>query len=63
MTSTRSVRIRPETRNNESAIKEVTLAAFMITEHSNHNEQNIIRDLREANQLSISLVAEDQIHT
>lgn len=64
MTNTRSIRIRPETRNDESAIKEVTLAAFMNTEHSDHNEQIIVRDLREANQLSISLVAEDEFtHT
>jgi putative acetyltransferase len=60
MTSTSPIRIRPETRNDESAIKEVTLAAFTNTEHSNHNEQTIVRDLREANQLSISLVAEDE---
>ncbi|KAJ5994088.1 acyl-CoA N-acyltransferase [Penicillium sp. IBT 35674x] len=55
-----SIRIRSETRNDESAIEEVTLTAFMNAEHSNHNEQIIIHDLREANQLSISLVAEDE---
>ncbi|KAE8138940.1 acyl-CoA N-acyltransferase [Aspergillus pseudotamarii] len=60
MTNTRPIRIRPETRNDESAINEVTLAAFMNAEHTDHNEQIIIRNLRNANQLSISLVAEDE---
>lgn len=59
MTSKESIRIRPETTNDESAIEQVTLTAFLNAEHSNHNEQRIIRDLRESNQLSISLVAED----
>ncbi|KAJ5784780.1 acyl-CoA N-acyltransferase [Penicillium pulvis] len=61
MTSQKSIRIRPETKKDESAIEEVTLAAFMNAEHSDHNEQNIIRDLREAKQLSVSLVAEDEL--
>ncbi|KAJ6088678.1 acyl-CoA N-acyltransferase [Penicillium sp. IBT 16267x] len=61
MTSKKSIRIRPETKNDESAIEEVTLAAFMNAEHSNHNEQIIVRDLREANKLSLSLVAEDEL--
>ncbi|KAJ5671286.1 acyl-CoA N-acyltransferase [Penicillium longicatenatum] len=60
MTSEMSIRIRPETINDESAIEELTLAAFMNAEHSNHNEQVIVSDLREANQLSISLVAEEE---
>lgn len=60
MTSTRPIRVRPETRNDESAINEITSAAFMNAEHSDHNEQIIIRHLREANQLSVSLVAEDE---
>lgn len=59
MSSKRSIHIRPETTNDESAIEEVTLAAFKGAEHSNHNEHAIVGGLREANQLSISLVAED----
>jgi putative acetyltransferase len=49
MTSEMSIRIRPETTNDESAIEEVTLAAFMNAEHSDHNEQVIVRNLRKAN--------------
>ena len=60
MTSARPIRIRPEAKNDESTINETILAAFMDAEHSDHNEQVIVRDLRAANQLSISLVAEDE---
>ncbi|KAH8691604.1 hypothetical protein BGW36DRAFT_388636 [Talaromyces proteolyticus] len=64
MMSARPICIRPETNGDAPAIEEVTAAAFMNAEHSNHKEQFIIRGLREANQLPISLVAEDEIaHT
>lgn len=43
------------------AIEAVTAAAFKNAEHTDHNEQFIVRDLRAANHLSISLVAEDEV--
>ncbi|KAH8424829.1 uncharacterized protein LDX57_002572 [Aspergillus melleus] len=61
MTNATPIRIRPETKSDVAVIEEVTSTAFQNADHSNHNEQFIVRDLREANQLSISLVAEDEI--
>ena len=64
MASARQICIRLETKHDVPAIEEVTLAAFMNAEHTDHNEQFIIRGLREADHLSISLVAEDEVtHT
>ncbi|KAJ5144378.1 hypothetical protein N7476_004819 [Penicillium atrosanguineum] len=46
------------------AIEEVTSTAFMNAKHTDHNEQFIIRGLREADHLTISLVAEVEVtHT
>jgi len=50
--------IRSETEADVSAITEVTVAAFMTLEISNHTEQFIIEALRAAKALTISLVAE-----
>lgn len=50
--------IRPETPADEAAINEVTIAAFETLEISGHTEHHIIRALREAGSLSVSLVAE-----
>lgn len=50
--------IRPETPADASAIEAVTLAAFREAEHTNHTEQDIVRALREAGALAVSLVAE-----
>ncbi len=50
--------IRSETAADVSAITEVTVAAFKTLEVSNHTEQFIVRALRAANALTISLVAE-----
>ena len=50
--------IRSETKADIGAIHEVTVAAFKTLEISNHTEQFIIAALREANALSVSLVAE-----
>ena len=50
--------IRSETEADVSAIAEVTVAAFMTLEISNHTEQFIIEALRAAEALTISLVAE-----
>jgi putative acetyltransferase len=50
--------IRNETDADVSAIAEVTVAAFMTLEISNHTEQFIIEALRAAKALTLSLVAE-----
>jgi putative acetyltransferase len=49
--------IRSETEADVSAITEVTVAAFMTLEISNHTEQFIIEALRAAKALTISLFA------
>jgi len=53
-----NVTIRNETDADIEAITEVTAAAFKTLEISNHTEQFIIVALREANALTVSLVAE-----
>jgi putative acetyltransferase len=50
--------IRNETDADVSAITEVTVAAFKTLEISNHTEQFIIKALRVAKALTVSLVAE-----
>ncbi|MCK7505128.1 MAG: N-acetyltransferase [Desulfobacterales bacterium] len=50
--------IRNETISDIAAINEVTIAAFKNLAISNQTEQFIINALREANALTISLVAE-----
>ena len=50
--------IRNETISDIEAISKVTIAAFKNFAISNHTEQFIINALREANALTISLVAE-----
>jgi putative acetyltransferase len=50
--------IRNETISDIEAISKVTIAAFQNLAISNHNEQFIINALRDANALTISLVAE-----
>jgi putative acetyltransferase len=50
--------IRNETSSDMAAINEVTIAAFLTLAISNHTEQFIINALRNANVLTISLVAE-----
>ncbi len=52
------IAIRNETHNDIGAITEVTIAAFKTLEISNHTEQFIIKALRAAKALTISLVAE-----
>ena len=52
-----TVHIRPETPVDEAAITAVTEAAFLQAEHSSHTEQFIVKALRRAGQLSVSLVA------
>ncbi len=50
--------IRPETLNDYEAITQVTLAAFGGKPYSAQTEHLIVNGLREANALSLSLVAE-----
>ena len=52
------VQIRSETKADVDAIAAVSAAAFSTLETSNHTEQFIIAELRSANALTISLVAE-----
>ncbi|MFQ2202367.1 GNAT family N-acetyltransferase [Aeromonas hydrophila] len=50
--------IRPETGVDHDAIEVLTMAAFLNAPHTDHNEQRIVRALRLAGALSLSLVAE-----
>ena len=50
--------IRNETKEDIEAISNITIAAFQNLQISNQTEQFIIHELREANALTISLVAE-----
>ncbi|WP_394559048.1 GNAT family N-acetyltransferase [Aquipseudomonas alcaligenes] len=51
--------IRPEQPDDATAIEALTIAAFREAPHSSHTEQFIVRELRAAGALSLSLVAED----
>jgi len=51
--------IRSECPDDAAAIEAVTVAAFKEAPHTAHTEQFIVRALREAGALSVSLVAED----
>ena len=53
-----SLRIRNEAPGDAAAIEAVTIAAFFDAPHTAHTEQFIVRALRAAGQLSVSLVAE-----
>lgn len=50
--------IRNETPADADAIEAVTAAAFLDAPHSSHTEQFIVNELRKAEQLTVSLVAE-----
>lgn len=52
--------IRNENKADAEAIETVTAAAFLKAPHSDHSEQYIVRALRNANALSVSLVSETQ---
>lgn len=55
-----NITIRDETEADIPAIEALTQAAFLNAAHSSHTEQFIVNQLRKAQQLSLSLVAEDQ---
>ena len=52
------IQIRNETPADVAAVEAVTIAAFLNAPHTGHTEQFIVRALREAGQLAVSLVAE-----
>jgi len=52
------VEVRPERPGDEQAIEAVTAAAFLDAPHTSHTEQFIVRELRRADALAVSLVAE-----
>lgn len=52
--------VREEATGDESAIEELTRAAFSKAPHAAHTEHLIVNALREADALTISLVAETQ---
>jgi putative acetyltransferase len=56
--TTQEIVIRDETKADVGVITEVTVAAFATMEISNHTEQFIIKALRSAMALTLSLVAE-----
>lgn len=53
-----NVAIRHETAADVDAIDAVTTAAFLTAPHTNHTEQFIVKALRKAGMLTVSLVAE-----
>jgi putative acetyltransferase len=52
-----NIQVRNETPADVPAIEAVTISAFLNAPHSGHNEQFIVGALREAGQLTVSLVA------
>jgi putative acetyltransferase len=54
-----SVQIRHETPDDIAAIEAVTIAAFAAAPHTSRTEQFIVRALRAANALTLSIVAEE----
>lgn len=54
------IRIRHEEAADASAIESLIVAAFADAPHTDHNEQFIVRALRESGALALSLVAQDE---
>lgn len=54
-----SITIREESPKDAQSIHEVTLSAFLEAPHTDHTEQFIVRALRDAGALTVSLVAEE----
>ncbi|HCW0413381.1 TPA: N-acetyltransferase [Pseudomonas aeruginosa] len=54
-----TIQLRHETPDDVAAIEAVTIAAFADAPHTSHTEQFIVRALRNANELTLSLVAEE----
>ena len=53
-----TIQLRHETPDDIAAIEAVTTAAFADAPHTSHTEQFIVRALRAANELTLSIVAE-----
>lgn len=53
------LQLRHETPDDLTAIEAVTVAAFADAPHTSHTEQFIVRALRAANELTLSIVAEE----
>ncbi len=54
-----SITIRSEAPSDVATIESLTAAAFLGAPHTSHTEQFIVKELRSAGQLAISLVAAD----
>ena len=54
-----TLQLRHETPNDRAAIEAVTIAAFANAAHTSHTEQFIVRALRAANELTLSIIAEE----
>jgi putative acetyltransferase len=54
-----TIQLRHETPDDIAAIEAVTTAAFADAPHTSHTEQFIVRALRAANELTLSIVAEE----
>ena len=55
-----NITIRDETLDDLAAIEALTKSAFLHAEHTSHTEHFIVNQLRNAQQLTVSLVAEDE---
>ncbi len=54
-----TIQLRHETPDDIAAIEAVTTTAFADAPHTSHTEQFIVRALRAANELTLSIVAEE----
>jgi len=54
------IQLRHETPDDIAAIEAVTIAAFADAPHTSHTEQFIVRALRAAGELTLSIVAEER---
>ena len=54
-----TIQLRHETPDDMAAIEAVTVAAFADAPHTSHTEQFIVRALRAAGELTLSLVADE----
>ena len=55
-----NLKIRNEDKDDIDAIEKVTTEAFLNATHTDHTEQYIVRELRNSDALSISLIAESE---
>ena len=55
-----SLHLRPEQPSDINAISELTREAFLNAPHTSHTEQFIVRALRVAQELTLSIVAEER---